>query len=170
MKDGIDGTSVEGVSNMPYGVPNFRAGLHTTDVGVPVLWWRSVGHTHTAYVVETIMDRLATAAGRDPVEFRLALLGDNARRAGVLKFAAEKAAWTTPPPAGIFRGVAVHESFHTFVAHVAEVSLSKSGRRRSNASSARSIVGSPSIPTSSKRRWRAAWASVSGRRYATRSR
>jgi isoquinoline 1-oxidoreductase beta subunit len=99
--------------------------LHTTKVGVPVLWWRSVGHTHTAYVVETMIDQIAAKAGKDPVEFRLALFKDKPRHAGVLKLAAEKAGWTEASPAARFRGVAVHESFHSFVAHVAEVSMSK---------------------------------------------
>jgi isoquinoline 1-oxidoreductase beta subunit len=127
VKNGVDGTSVEGVADMPYAAPNLRAELHSTTVGVPVLWWRSVGHTHTAYAVETMVDQLAAKAGKDPVEFRLALLKDKPRHAGVLKLAAEKAGWASPPPPGIFRGVAVHESFHTFVAQVAEISLTKSG-------------------------------------------
>jgi isoquinoline 1-oxidoreductase beta subunit len=127
VKNGIDGTSVEGVADMPYAVPNLRAELHSTTVGVPVLWRRSVGHTHTAYVVETMMDQLAAKAKRDPVEFRLTLLKDKPRHAGVLRLAAEKAGWSSAPPAGMFRGVAVHESFRTCVAQIAEISLGKSG-------------------------------------------
>jgi len=127
VKDGIDATSVEGVSDMPYAIPNLRAELHTTKVGVPVLWWRSVGHTHTAFVVETMMDRLAAKVGKDPVDFRLALLKNKPRHAGVLKLAAEKAGWGSVPTAGLFRGVAMHESFNTFVAEVAECSLTKEG-------------------------------------------
>ena len=125
VKNGVDVSSVEGVTDMPYAIPNVHVELHTTKVGVPVLWWRSVGHTHTAYVVETMIDQIAAKAGKDPVEFRLALFKDKPRHAGVLKLAAEKAGWTEAPPAGRFRGVAVHESFHSFVAHVAEVSMSK---------------------------------------------
>jgi isoquinoline 1-oxidoreductase beta subunit len=121
--DGIDHTSVEGVQEFPYTIPNFTGELHTVDVGVPTLWWRSVGHTHTAYVVETMMDDIAKAAGSDPVEFRMALLEDKPRHRGVLKLAAEKAGWDQPLPEGWFRGVAVHESFASFVAEVAEVSL-----------------------------------------------
>jgi isoquinoline 1-oxidoreductase beta subunit len=127
VKDGIDDTSVEGVVDMPYAVDNLRAELHSTKVGVPVLWWRSVGHTHTAYAVEIMMDQLAAKAGKDPVEFRLALLKDKPRHAGVLKLAAEKAGWSGPPKPRTFRGVAAHESFRTFVAQVAEISLAKSG-------------------------------------------
>jgi len=69
VKNGVDGTSVEGVADMPYAVPNLRAELHSTTVGVPVLWWRSVGHTHTAYAVETMMDQLAAKAGKDTFSF-----------------------------------------------------------------------------------------------------
>jgi len=123
IKNGIDVTSVEGVSTMPYAVPNLSVDLHTTDVRVPVLWWRSVGHTHTAYAMETMIDELAQAAGRDPVEFRLAMLQDHPRHAGVLRLAAEKAGWGTPLPAGRSRGIAVHESFNSYVAQVAEVSV-----------------------------------------------
>jgi isoquinoline 1-oxidoreductase beta subunit len=125
VKNGVDVSSVEGVTDMPYAIPNVHVELHTTKVGVPVLWWRSVGHTHTAYVVETMIDQIAAKAGKDPVEFRLALFKDKPRHAGVLKLAAEKAGWTEASPAARFRGVAVHESFHSFVAHVAEVSMSK---------------------------------------------
>jgi isoquinoline 1-oxidoreductase subunit beta len=125
VKNGVDVSSVEGVTDMPYAIPNVHAELHTTKVGVPVLWWRSVGHTHTAYVVENMMDQLAAKASKDPIDFRLALLKDKPRHVGVLKLAAEKAGWTNVAPAGRFRGVAVHESFHSFVAHVAEVSMSK---------------------------------------------
>jgi len=127
VKDGVDPTSVEGGIDIPYAIPNLRAELHSTKVGVPVLWWRSVGHTHNAYVVETMMDQLAAKAGKDPVEFRLALLKDKPRHAGVLKLAAEKAGWASPPKPETFRGVAVHESFSSYVAQVAEISLMKAG-------------------------------------------
>ncbi len=127
VKDGIDGSSVEGVSNIPYEIPNMHGELHTVKVGVPVLWWRSVGHTHTAFVVETMMDDLAKAAGKDPVEFRLGLLKKHPRHMGVLKLAAEKAGWSKDAPEGRFRGVAVHESFSSYVAEVAEISTGDDG-------------------------------------------
>lgn len=127
VKDGIDATSVEGVSNIAYDIPNFHGDLHTVETGIPVLWWRSVGHTHTAYVVETMMDDLARAAGKDPVAFRLALLKDKPRHRAVLELAAEKAGWDTPPPPGRTRGVAVHESFYSYVAQVAEISQDEDG-------------------------------------------
>jgi len=97
-----------------------------------VLWWRSVGHTHTAYVMETMMDMAAKAAGADPVAFRLELLSgagkDGERLAGVLKLAADKAGWGKPA-AGRFQGIAVHKSFDTYVAEVAEISI-KDGKVR----------------------------------------
>jgi isoquinoline 1-oxidoreductase beta subunit len=95
------------------------------DVGVPVLWWRSVGATHTAFVMEHTIDQLARKAGKDPVEYRRALFtkaGAN-RHLAVLNLAAEKAGWGTPTAPGVARGVAVHESFGSVVAQVAEVSL-----------------------------------------------
>ena len=123
VKDGIDGTSVEGVADTPYAIPNLHVELHSVKVGVPPLWWRSVGHTHTAYVMESMIDELAALAGKDPVEFRLPLLAKHPRHLGVLKLAAEKAGWSKPAPEGVARGIAVHESFHTFVAQVAEVRI-----------------------------------------------
>jgi isoquinoline 1-oxidoreductase beta subunit len=125
---GVDGTSVEGASNLAYAVPHIAVDLVTTTVAVPVLWWRSVGHTHTAYATEVMIDALAAAAGRDPVEFRLAHMQGHPRHVGALRLAAEKAGWNTPLPEGRFRGVAVHESFNTFVAQVAEITLDEQGR------------------------------------------
>ncbi len=123
VKDGIDGTSVEGVSDTPYAIPNMQVELHTTQAGPRPLWWRSVGHTHTAYVMETMIDEVAAVSGKDPVAFRLSLLEKHPRHVGVLKLAAEKAGWDKPLPEGVFRGVAVHESFKSFVAEVAEVKI-----------------------------------------------
>jgi len=121
IKDGIDPTSVEGASNLPYAIPNVRIELTTTELKIPVLWWRSVGSTHTAYVVETMIDELAAAAGRDPVEFRLSMLDGHPRHAAVLRLAAEKAGWGEGLPEGRFRGVALHESFFSFVAEIVEI-------------------------------------------------
>ncbi len=127
VKDGIDQTSVEGASNLPYAIPGITIDLHTTDVRVPVLWWRAVGSTHTAYAVETFMDELAAAAGRDPVEFRRPLLAGHPRHAGVLELAAEKVGWGTPLGPGRGRGIAVAESFHSYVAQVADVTVEDDG-------------------------------------------
>jgi isoquinoline 1-oxidoreductase beta subunit len=125
--NGIDITSVEGASNLPYAIPNLKVDLTTTEVGVPVLWWRAVGSTHTAYAVEAFMDELAEAAGQDPIAYRLAMLEDHPRHQGVLKLAAEKAGWSEPPAEGVFRGVAVAESFSTYVAQIAEIRLGDDG-------------------------------------------
>jgi len=127
IKNGIDGSSVEGAANLPYAVPNITVELSTTDVGVPVLWWRSVGSTHTAYSTETFLDELAHAAGRDPLEVRRALLAKHPRHLAALNLAAEKAGWGQPLPAGRARGIAVHESFNSVVAQVAEVTRRPDG-------------------------------------------
>jgi isoquinoline 1-oxidoreductase beta subunit len=123
IKDGIDPTSVEGVDKSIYDLPMLAGTLHSPTLPVRPLWWRSVGNTHTAYVMETVMDELAASAGKDPVTFRLALLGKSPRAAAVLKLAADKAGWGKPRRAGLAQGVAVHESFDTFVAQVADVSM-----------------------------------------------
>jgi isoquinoline 1-oxidoreductase beta subunit len=125
IRDGVDPTSVEGAADSPYlaAIPHHQIDLHLTSPGVPVLWWRSVGHSHTAFVVESFVDELAHAAGRDPLEMRRALLIKAPRVRAVLDLAAEKAGWAEPPPAGRGRGLAVHESFGSIVAHVAEVSV-----------------------------------------------
>ena len=130
VKDGIDGTSVEGASTIPYAIPNILVDLHTTKVGVPVLWWRSVGHSHTAFVVESFIDEAAHAAGKDPVAFRRTLLTKHPRYRGVLELAAAKAGWGKALPAGHGLGVAVHESFGSFVAQVTEVSVTAKGAIR----------------------------------------
>lgn len=124
IKDGVDGTSVEGVNDSPYleSIPHYTIELHSPKTPVSVLWWRSVGHTHTAYVMETLIDELAHAAGKDPVEYRRSLLKSK-RHLGVLNLAAEKADWNKPLPAGRYRGIAVHESFGSYVAQVAEISI-----------------------------------------------
>ncbi len=132
VKDGIDGVSVEGAANLPYSIPNLTVDLHTpTDIPIPVLWWRSVGSSHTAFSTEAFFDEVAAAMGKDPVALRLDLLDKHPRHAGVLKLAAEKAAWGTPLKAKAGerrgRGVAVHESFNSYVAHVAEVTVAKDG-------------------------------------------
>jgi len=127
VKDGIDDSSVEGAKDLPYAIPNLQVELHTTQVGVPVLWWRSVGHTQNGYATEAFFDEVARAAGRDPLALRRELLGDHSRHRGVLELAAERAGWGTPLPAGRARGIAVHSSFSSFVAQVAEVSLGEGG-------------------------------------------
>lgn len=124
VKDGIDATSVEGAADMPYAVPNVRVDLHTTVAPVKVQWWRSVGHSHSAFVVETFIDECAAVGGVDPLEYRRSLLGDKfPRHRAVLDLLAEKSGWGTPLPPGTARGIAVHESFGSVVGEVAEVRL-----------------------------------------------
>ena len=125
VKGGVDATSIEGVADSPYikPLPSHRVDLHSPRTGIPVLWWRSVGHSHTAFVMESLVDELALAAGKDPVEYRRAMLENHPRHLGVLNLAVEKAGWSAQEPKGRARGVAVHESFGSFVAQVAEVSV-----------------------------------------------
>jgi isoquinoline 1-oxidoreductase beta subunit len=128
VREGVDRLSVEGIQNQPYAVPNLRVDLTTTYSPVTVLWWRAVGSTHTAYALESFIDEIAHAAGKDPVEFRLAMLKDKPRHAAVLKLAAEKAGWSLPAPAERHRGIALAESFRSYVAQVAEISIDRAGR------------------------------------------
>ncbi len=130
VKGGIDDASVEGAKNIPYKIPNILVDLHSPRIGVPVLWWRSVGHSHTAFAVESFIDEAAHAAGKDPFEFRRVLLADKPRYRGVLELAARKAGWGKPLPQGQARGIAVHESFGSYIAQVAEVSVSREGKVR----------------------------------------
>src|SRR5882724_3623980 len=125
VKDGIDAASVEGVTDSPYleSVGSRRITLHSPRNPVTVLWWRSVGNTHTAFAMESMIDELAWSAERDPVEYRAGLLKASPRHLRALKLAAEKAGWGDSPPKGRARGVAVHESFGSIVAQVAEVSV-----------------------------------------------
>jgi isoquinoline 1-oxidoreductase subunit beta len=128
VKDGIDGTSVEGAANLPYAVPNMSVELNTTETGVPVLWWRVVGSSHTAYATEAFIDEIAHAAGKDPFAFRQAMLEHHPRHKAVLELAAKAAGWGSPLPKGKGRGIAVAEAFGTYVAQVAEVTVAPNGK------------------------------------------
>jgi len=99
--------------------------LHTVKATIPVLWWRSVGHSHSAFVMESLIDELAHAANKDPLDYRRELLKTHPRHLAALNLAAEKAEWGKPLPKGVYRGIAVHESFGSFVAQVAEVSVNQ---------------------------------------------
>jgi len=129
MKDGVDPTAVEGSAPEQYGIGHSLVTWNDPKVGVPVLWWRSVGHSHMGFSKEVIIDELAEAAGKDPVAFRMMLLEKHPRQAAVLKLVAEKAGWDAPlagsPVKGEKRGrgVAIQESFGTVVAQVAEVTV-----------------------------------------------
>ena len=122
--NGVDVTSVEGASTLPYVIPNLQVELHSPKNAVPVQWWRSVGHSHTAFVVETMIDELAQLAGKDPAAYRLANLPAASRYRGVLQLATQKAEWGKKElPAGHAYGLAVHKSFDSYVAEIAEVSV-----------------------------------------------
>jgi isoquinoline 1-oxidoreductase beta subunit len=132
--DTPDKTTGEGLFDQLYGVPNQRIAHVATQMGVPVGYWRSVGHSHNAFFVESFFDELAHAAGRDPIDYRLALLKEAPRHAAVLRLAAERSGWpgfglARPLPPGRARGVALHESFGSVVAQVVEVSIER-GRPR----------------------------------------
>jgi isoquinoline 1-oxidoreductase beta subunit len=118
-----DPASVEGVDDLPYEIPNVAVESHQAEIGVPVQWLRSVGHSHTAFAVECFVDELAALAEKDPYQFRRAMLAKHPRHLGVLDLAAEKAGWDKPLPKGIGRGIAVHFAFGSYSAHVAEVSV-----------------------------------------------
>ena len=124
-----DKTTSEGLFDQAYEIANQRIAHVATRSGVPVGYWRSVGHSHNAFFGEGFIDELAHEAGQDPVAFRLALLANAPRHAAVLKLAAEKAQWGAPLAAGRARGVALHESFGSIVAQIVEVSI-VAGRAR----------------------------------------
>ncbi|MBV6657316.1 MAG: xanthine dehydrogenase family protein molybdopterin-binding subunit [Devosiaceae bacterium] len=126
VQDGVDNSTVEGTRDTPYALPGMYVGVTDGDTPISVNWWRSVGHSHTAFVMETMMDMAAQAAGQDPVAYRLSYLTDGTpdqtRMANVLRLAAERSGWSDTPAQGHWRGVAVHKSFGTFVAEVVEIS------------------------------------------------
>lgn len=126
--DKLDDSATEGAHTLPYDMQNLLVDWVPVDSGVPVGFWRSVGSSHTGFSTECFMDELAFAARRDPLDFRLSLLGKDDRQAGVLKLAAEKAGWGKPAAKGLFRGIAAMESFGSYVAQVAEVSVGKDGK------------------------------------------
>lgn len=130
VKNGVDSTAAEGVSDTPYNVP-LALQVHHPQVNVPVLWWRSVGHTHTAYVMETLIDEVARSTGKDPVELRRGLLdAKHARHRAALDLAVEKSGYGKRKlPEGHAFGVAVHESFRSVIAYVVEASV-KDGEPR----------------------------------------
>jgi len=125
MKNGIDNAAVEGLANMEYEIPNLSVEYVRIDTPVPVGFWRSVGSSHNAFTVESFVDELAHKAGKDPLEFRLALLKNHPRASRVLEIAAEKAGWGKPSEAGHARGIAYALSFGSYVAQIAEVSIDK---------------------------------------------
>jgi len=126
----IDAAAVEAVRNMPYDVPNLRIEWTNKDFGIPLGFWRSVGPSQNGFIIESFIDELAHLAGKDPYEYRRALLGKSPRHKGVLELAATKAAWGAPLPSGRGRGIAVVFSYGSYAATVAEVSVAPDGAVR----------------------------------------
>lgn len=131
VQNGVDATSVEGIRDTPYVIPAFHVGLSDQKGATTPNWWRSVGHSHTGYVMECAIDLCARTAGEDPVTYRLRhLVGDGVdqkRMSGVIQLAAEKAGWGDPLPDGHFYGFAAHKAFGTYVAEVCEISVGDGG-------------------------------------------
>jgi isoquinoline 1-oxidoreductase beta subunit len=128
VKDGVEGTVVEGVQGTAYDLTNFSVDLQRPTPNVTTLWWRSVGSTHTAYVMETLIDEAAHQAKQDPLAFRRKLLHKSPRHVAVLDLLQKHSGWGhKKPPQGRAWGLAIHESFKSVVGHIAEVSVSKDG-------------------------------------------
>jgi isoquinoline 1-oxidoreductase beta subunit len=124
IKNGVDETTVEGVSDTQYNLPNLHLSAHNPTVNVPVLWWRSVGNTHTAFVMETLIDELATRAKMDPIAYRRKLLKPNATKLrSVLDLLDRESGWRNSLPKGHAAGIAIHECFGTAVACAVDVSI-----------------------------------------------
>ncbi len=132
IKDGVDATLIEGIEDLPYDIASLRIEAHEPRSQIPVQWWRSVGHTHTGFATEAFFDEVAHAASKDPYQFRRDLLSKSPRHLGVLNAVAEAAGWNKPIAKGKDgvrrgRGIAVHKSFNTYVAQIAEVSVQADG-------------------------------------------
>ena len=125
VKNGVDETATEGTSDTPYNIPNLHVSVHHPKVNVPVLWWRSVGHTHNAFVMETLVDELATRARMDPIAYRLKLLKSDAKKliSTLQLLDKETASWRNRLPKGHALGVSSHECFGTGVACAVDVSI-----------------------------------------------
>jgi isoquinoline 1-oxidoreductase beta subunit len=124
IKNGVDQTTVEGTADTNYNVPNFHVSAHNPTLNVPVLWWRSVGNTHTAFVMETLIDELATRAKMDPIAYRRKLLKPEAKKLlAALDLLEQKSAWRTNLPKGHAAGISCHECFDTAVACAVDVSI-----------------------------------------------
>jgi len=128
IKNNLDPSSVEGVNNLPYSIPNILVDYQLTDTGIPVGFWRSVGNSQNGFFSESFMDELAAAGKKDPYEFRRRFLDKSPRHLGVLELAAKKAGWDRPVPAGRFRGIAVLFAFESYCAQVVEISVDRSAR------------------------------------------
>ena len=123
IRDGLSRTAVEGVSDMAYAIPNILVDYHAADPGIPVSYWRSVGYSQNTFFMESFIDEIAAAGGKDPLELRRRLISKNARLLAVLNLAADKAGWGTALPNGHGRGIAFSDNVGSFTAQVAEVSV-----------------------------------------------
>src|SRR5207253_10905545 len=130
IKNGVDSASVEGAADILYGIPNLQVDLHSPKIGVPVQWWRSVGHSHTGFSVEGFFDEMAHAGKKDPYQLRRTLLAKQPRMLALLDLVAQKGNWGKPLPAGHGRGIATHFSFDTYVAQIIEASVEQNGNVR----------------------------------------
>jgi isoquinoline 1-oxidoreductase subunit beta len=129
-ESGVDSFAMEGIADHPYDMANQRIDYGRQEPGPNVWFWRSVGHSQNIFFMESFIDEMAAAAGKDPYEFRRAMLDKQPRYKKVLEVAAQKAGWGSPLPAGMFRGIAVAQSFGSYVAEVAEVSVGQDGAPR----------------------------------------
>ncbi len=127
-KNNLDPSSVEGVANLPYSIPNIQVDYMRTEPGIPVGFWRSVGNSQNGFFSECFMDELAAAGKKDPYEFRRHFLDKAPRHLGVLELAAQKAGWDKPLPAGRYRGIAVLFAFESYAAQVVEISVNRSAK------------------------------------------
>jgi isoquinoline 1-oxidoreductase beta subunit len=128
LRNGVDDTGVQGIDDIAYNIPNIQMEYHPPDAGIPVSYWRSVGYSQNTFFIESFIDEIAAAGGKDPVELRRKLLSGNPRNArylNVLNMVADKAGWDKPLPAGRFRGVGIVNNLGSFNAQVAEVSVTQ---------------------------------------------
>jgi isoquinoline 1-oxidoreductase beta subunit len=123
IRDGLSRTGVEGVSDMVYGIPNILVDYHAADPGIPVSYWRSVGYSQNTFFLESFIDEIAAAGGKDPLELRRRFVAKNARLLAVLNLAADKAGWGKPLPKGHGRGIGFSDNVGSFTAQIAEVSV-----------------------------------------------
>src|SRR5207245_11768954 len=130
LKDGVDPQAVASLSDLPHAIPNVRIEYAQRNTHVPVGFWRTVGHSQNPFVRESFMDELAGAAGKDPYEYRRALLAKSPKDLGVLEATANAAGWGKPLPAGVFRGIAQTEAYGSYTSAVAELSVDKNGEVR----------------------------------------
>jgi isoquinoline 1-oxidoreductase subunit beta len=127
-KNNLDPSSVEGLANLPYSIPNIQVDYVRTEPGIPVGFWRSVGNSQNGFFSECFMDELAAAGKKDPYEFRRHFLDKAPRHLGVLELAAQKAGWDKPLPAGRYRGIAVLFAFESYAAQVVEISVNRGAK------------------------------------------